>query len=403
MSGVGAKPLELSEYSATFCSREAIREEWALALHRNFHDQVEVQFPSPLTDNRWKLVAQGWAGYIPVAPEFVVAIRPKTPIANLFRMLEWAYRLRSFEFLEGIAECDSVEEFYEQLASVLARRVLDRARRGLYGNYVPMNERLPYARGQLDMHAAVRRPWEASLPWRYEEHTTDVEDNRILAWTLLCVARSGLCTERVLPTVRQAYRVLQGAVLLTPCDAKACLGRLYHRLNEDYRPLHALCRFFLEHSGPRHQAGDRQMLPFLVNMERLFELFVAEWLKAHLPGRFSLKPQERVSIDPDAGLHFDIDLVLYDRETDRPLCVLDTKYKTSTTPASADVQQAIAYAETRGCGEAVLIYPTTLSQPLDTVAGEIRVRTLGFDIGGVLDVGGQAFVSSLLGSHAQVP
>ena len=51
--------------------------------------------------------------------------------------------------------------------------------------------------------------------------------------------------------------------------------RLYHRLNQDYQPMHGLCRFFLEHSGPTHQDGDSAMIPFVVHMPALFEKFVA--------------------------------------------------------------------------------------------------------------------------------
>ncbi|MCX7038200.1 MAG: hypothetical protein NT005_03560 [Spirochaetes bacterium] len=43
-----------------------------------------------------------------------------------------------------------------------------------------------------------------------------------------------------------------------------------------------MCRFFLESSGPTHEPGGNLMLPFLVDMARLFELFVAEWLQQHI-------------------------------------------------------------------------------------------------------------------------
>lgn len=38
---------------------------------------------------------------------------------------------------------------------------------------------------------------------------------------------------------------------------------------------------------PPSPPGDRQMLPVLVDMERLFELFVVEWLKQHVSERYS--------------------------------------------------------------------------------------------------------------------
>ena len=163
--------------------------------------------------------------------------------------------------------------------------------------------------------------------------------------------------------------------------------------------MHALCRFFLEQSGPSHVAGDREMLPFLVDMARLFELFVAEWLKSNLPREVQLKAQERVSIDEETDLHFDIDLVLYDAESGQAQCVMDTKYKVTPTPATADISQVVAYAEAKGCTEAVLVYPQPLTGSLDKRIGSIRVRSCTFSLGGDIELNGRRFVGELL--HSQ--
>ena len=83
-----------------------------------------------------------------------------------------------------------------------------------------------------------------------------------------------MCTEgRALPLVRRTYRSVHAKARPYPFRANACVGRLYNRLNADYGTLHGLCRFFLDHSGPTHEAGDRTMLPFLVNMASLYEKF----------------------------------------------------------------------------------------------------------------------------------
>jgi 5-methylcytosine-specific restriction enzyme subunit McrC len=309
-------------------------------------------------------------------------------------MLEVAYRLE-FKVLERLVGCQSLAEFYERLANILARRVLDRGRQGFYRAYLGQTEQLPYVRGQLDVRQLIQSPTQIKLKCHYQEHTADIEENQILAWTLFRIARSGMCTERVLPTVRRAYRSLQGLVTLTPHPPKACLGCWYNRLNDDYRPLHALCRFFLEQSGPSHQVGDRMMLPFLVNMARLYELFVAEWLKAHLPPGFNLKVQEKVNIGQANTLYFDIDLVLYEAKTGAIRCVLDTKYKAPNAPAPDDVSQVVTYAEAKGCREAILIYPIPLSQPLDEMIGNIRVRSLTFSLDNDLEHAGQIFVKEL--------
>jgi 5-methylcytosine-specific restriction enzyme subunit McrC len=395
MSGSRPELIRLEEYVPAYYPPAKIPHAIGEMLYRNYRAQVTVDFPSPKTDDQWRLIAQGWVGYIPLTPELGFALEPKVELSNIFRMLEYAYRLKSFRFLEGLIGCQSLKEFYEELASILSHRVLDRGRKGFYRAYLPEAERLPYVRGRLEVRQLVQTPWDVKLQCHYEEHTSDIEENQILAWTLWHVARSGMCTERVLPTVRQAYRALQGFVTLVPFSPQACIGRLYNRLNQDYQPLHALSRFFLEHSGPSHEIGDRTMLPFLVNMERLFELFVAEWLKVRLPKDLELKAQEKVDIDRTSTLHFDIDLVLYDA-TGTARCVLDTKYKTPSAPAPSDIAQAMAYAEVKGCREAVLVYPASLDKPLDQHIGNIHVRSLTFSLDGDLEFAGQAFVRSLL-------
>jgi 5-methylcytosine-specific restriction enzyme subunit McrC len=204
-------------------------------------------------------------------------------LASLFAMLEYAYRLKGFHVVPGIVESDSIRELYEKLASILAGCVFDRARRGLYRSYVSERDTLPYLRGRLDVEEALARPHRVRLPCIFEENTADLEDNQILAWVLHIILMTGICTERTLPRVRMAYHTLRGSVTVRPFGPLDCMSRRYNRLNADYPPLHALCRFFLESSGPTHEPGGKRMLPFLVDMARLFEPFVAEWLQQHLP------------------------------------------------------------------------------------------------------------------------
>jgi 5-methylcytosine-specific restriction enzyme subunit McrC len=69
--------------------------------------------------------------------------------------------------------------------------------------------------------------------------------------------------------------------------------------------MHALCRFFLECRGPGHETGDRKMIPFLVNMNNLYELFVARWLEKNLTEeRYSVQCQEEVLIDSLLNINF---------------------------------------------------------------------------------------------------
>lgn len=202
-----------------------------------------------------------------------------------------------------------------------------------------------------------------------------------------------------MPTVRKAYRSLAGVARVLPYTSESCVNRKYNRLNEDYRLLHSLCRFFLENTGPSHEVGDHTMLPFLVDMASLFELFVAKWLQAHPVEGIQTRAQERIMIGENQDLEFRIDLLVTDSSDGKVLAVVDTKYKVPDSPSTTDVSQVVAYAEAKGCQEAVLVYPIALKRPLDTRIGKIRVRTLAFRLDGDLDTNGFSFVQELLSTQ----
>lgn len=397
MSAVAPEPITLREYHKVELQPEELTPEDAELLWKHYGKRVTVEFPSPRTGGRWTLTAQGWAGFLPVSPTLALRLHPRVPLENLFRMLEVAYHLKGFHLLHGLTDCRSLEEFYERLANVLARRVLLRARKGFHREYVGREERLTALRGRIDLGRSLRSPWRVDLDCRFEEHTADVDDNGILLWTLDRIRRNAACRRpEVRQTVRTAFGRLYGLVTPRTFRAGDCRDRAYTRLNEDYRPLHALCRFFLEHTGPTHESGDRQNLPFLVDMAGLFELYVAEWLRQNLPAPYGVAAQERVDLGLENRLSFQIDLVLYDRPGDTPLAVLDTKYKPVQEPSTADVAQVVAYAEALDCREAVLLYPVRLERPLELDVGRVRVRTLGFELGGDLEASGRRLLDRLL-------
>ena len=395
MSG-DMKVIELEEYKAETFARDEIPEEVGEAAWQEYSAQVQVESPSFATGGRWRLTSQGWVGRLPLPRGFALKLTPRVELGNLFRMLEYAYDLKSFNFLEGAYGADSIEDFYSRLAGELARRVLARSHRGLYHNYVGRSAALPYAAGRLDVAALARRPWNVSVECHYHEHTADVEENQLLAWSLHTVLRSGLCREPALTAVRRAHQTLRGTVSVRQFKAADCAERLYDRLNEDYRPLHSLCRFFLESTGPSHACGESEMLPFKVNMARLYERFVAEWLAARLPPRWKVRAQEEFSVGERGVVSFNIDIVLYDSTSGTPVCVLDTKYKTTERPATDDIFQVIGYAEAKGCKDAVLIYPVSPTTPFDEKIGGIRVRSLTFSLSRDLDLSGETFVKALL-------
>lgn len=392
MNAAPATRYTLTEYEPVLLPAAALDEQAADLLWRRYRTQVEIEPPSFRTGNQWRLTAQGWAGFIPLSRHLALVLQPQIALRDLFAMIEIAYDLQSLHFLPGLVHVTTLPEIYTRLAYLLAQRILARCRRGLYRAYVPIQDRTPYVRGRIHTHALPQSLPTATVTCSHHQLTTDNEENRILGWTLHTILHSGLCTGETLQTLQRAYRQLASQITLILINAEACRARTYSRLNQDYAPLHALCAFFLEQSGPGHTIGEQSMVPFLVDMARLYEQFVAAWLKRRLARTHRVAAQVRTPVSGD--LHFTIDLVI---SAGRQRWVVDTKYKTPTGgPDTADVAQVLAYAQVQGAQEAVLVYPTPLPQPLDVTVGGVRLRTLTFQLDQRLDLAGETLVAALL-------
>ncbi len=388
------RTIVLTEFQPQRLPSDTLATTVAEHLWQHYGHLVEVEFPSPKSADQWQLTAQGWVGMVPLTRELTLVLQPKVTIANLLRMVEIAFDLRALQLFRGTVDAATVPDLYERLAQLLAQWVLARCRRGLYRPYQAQRAVLPYLRGRLQVDELTRQPLQQQLPCHYQEQRVDVVDNQLLAWTLHTILGGDFCSETARALLRQALRALQPLVTLQPFTARDCRHRAYSRLNEDYAPLHALCAFFLEASGPGHRPGTAASVPFVVNMARLYEQFVAAWLQSNLPPAWTLQAQERHQLSSE--LYFAIDLVLYARASGQVRAVLDTKYKVATQgPQTADIAQVVAYAAAKGASAAYLIYPQPLPTPLHLEVGGVQVRSLSFGLDGDLATAGQALLTAL--------
>jgi len=272
---------------------------------------------------------------------------------------------------------------------------MDRARRGLYRDYVNEESTLGFVRGRLDLRESSRllAAGAAAVHCEFQDHTSDITENQILAWTLDALSRAAIERDDVRLAVRMARRTLVGAVSLRPVSPAECRHRRYTRLNDDYRPLHGLCRFFLESLGPGFERGTREVMPYTVNMAQLFESYVAEWLRRHGPSAVHFGVQHALRLVGTTSIEWNVDILVRDAATNAPVAVLDTKYKSVGTPGASDIQQVVSYAVETGVSQAFLVYPTRDIDPFQVRVGSVLVRSVGFDIGGDLEGAGEIFLA----------
>lgn len=364
----------------------------ALRLHHRHHRLIQLDFPTPLHPAHYLLRSRGWVGQLALGG-LLIQLKPKVPLANLFGMIETAYQFKGLQLYAGEGRSRSLEGVFGLLAGLLARGIQARIHQGLYREYREYQDELPCLRGRLLLPSA-RRP--RALRCAYQEHSAGIMDNQILVWTLHCLRAFSFADPKIQRQVRQVYRLFSGLVELEPVRAADCLRRPYHRLNQDYQPLHGLCRFFLEHSGPLLGTGEHPFMPFAVHLPTLFEEFAAHWLAEHLPPGLHLEAQHRAPLEGSQGLAFHIDLVLRARQRGRVLAVLDTKYKGDREAASEDLQQVVAYAVRLGTRNAFLLYPSTATRVRRIRVGGVQVQTLAFALEGDLESAGKGVLGKIL-------
>ncbi|MEM9773487.1 MAG: restriction endonuclease [Chloroflexota bacterium] len=385
--------IQLIEYQTQSFPAETFSSDEIQTLWENHRPVLHIDPPSFQNDFCWVMTPQGWVGHIPLSAEKTIVIQPKVPVQNLFGMLKQVYRLPSFKFIDGLTRVETLEGMLDLLAFELASRVHDRLRQGIFQTYLKKREPISVVRGRVDSRWLATHPADSQIQCDFTEQTADVPFNQVLAYTLRLIAVGGACSKETMRIVNKAWRQMPVTMLTFQSIDLADWG--YSRLNADYRPMHALCRLFLDVLQPKHQPDQigHHMLPFLVNMPVLYEKYVASWLGQNLPAGYSLREQERVDLDTNESRYVDLDLIIFDA-VNNPVIVLDTKYKAGE-PTNDDIYQVTFYAREIGCRSAGLVYPIRPNTPLSGRNQEITYRAYTFALDHNSNEAGAAFLKQL--------
>ena len=332
--------------------------------------------------------AKQYVSHLALPSGTLLLVEPKINPANIFRMLAYVYAGWNRDvFRDAEVRYASDNFLFEPLVELFNDLVAGRVRRGLVHDYVRHEENLSVMRGRIlfERHVAVNAVRPDHLFCGYHRRTPDIEDNQILKWTLHYLASVKGWTARTVHSLRLNLRHFSEVSLRAP-DRGALCSRVYSRMNDDYRLLHDLCRLFLENSGIAEHAGDLRFRGFLLDMNLLFEAFVARafstmarftCLTAHLQTQdfLSHPSPATVTIRPDVTI----------REGVRTAAVVDAKYKRlQGTFRNHDFYQVIAYGTVLQCPRTYLFYPATewdSDAVVEVRNSPIKIKVRRVDIG----------------------
>ncbi len=342
--------LRLREYQTVIT--EAISAEQAELLKKQFSRHLSVQ---PAWGGGYEIRAQQYVGVIAL-DGLRIHIQPKVPLDNLFYMLTYAYNLPDFR--KERADVAVADDLFEFMVDIFVRQVDALVRQGIHHAYVDREENERYLRGRLLMAQQIQHNLilQDRLYQQRNEYTDNVMENQILQHTLALLSRQHYRQ----PSLRQRIRRTSAAFVgieprfIRPFD---CTRVHYNRLNERYRSRINLAHLLLQHLSLEGAAGNQRFFAFLFDMNQLFELFVAHYLKEHFDAHpsLTLEIQPNIWLDTDRKETGRPDLIL--RQQGQPLLILDTKYKTfADSPTPDDRNQMVTYCHTMHLARSLLIY-----------------------------------------------
>jgi len=342
-----------------------------------------------------RITARSWVGVVRFE-RFEVRVIPKLAgdDLGLVEMIEFATGLDALRrassartlHAEGAGLIDLLALLLAEAAEVILRG-------GILADYVEREDELLVLRGRLlgDQQVMRRFGQIDRLVCRFDEHEQDIVENQLLSAAL------GRCSTRVThESVRRRVRRLL-AVFQEVCrtdeldlDALRHYGIAYHRLNDHYRDAHALAWLLLDGLGTRDllASGKTRCFAFLIDMNRLFEMFVFRLVDQLLAGtglHLHYQRGDRSIIvnastnQPYARVVPDL-LIEATDPTMRARVAVDAKYKLYDQRKldSGDVYQSFLYAYAfSGAGAqavpaALLLYP---SSTRSSQAVRLRVRS----------------------------
>lgn len=301
-----------------------------------------------------------------------VLIRPKVELNNLFHMLGVAPPAFTDDRFRFAVEPDVLTVMAEVFAHEVDRATL----RGVHRGYRHMEERLVSPRGRIDVTAQMRRPGFVSpIACRYDEFTADTFANRCLVAATDRLMRS---LGRV-PVGRIALRRIQERfddVAHVEVDPESVDRWRPTRLDQHYEAAMRLAAVILRSLSLDLSTGTTTAATFLVDMNDLFQRFVADRLERAMRSfgeGLSVVEEPTVHLAAGHRLPMRPDLVI--RRAGSWVHVADVKYKLSTGPGRmSDYYQVLAYATAMGLREATLIYAQDPGDQDDPIGGS-RVHT----------------------------
>jgi 5-methylcytosine-specific restriction enzyme subunit McrC len=306
-----------------------------------------------LGGGRWEVTPTSKVGVAHIAG-LTLWLRPKVPIDRILFLLGYA---RNPGWRDDTVAMDPVPELLPALAVAFADQAERALARGLLQGYSEVEDSVTVLRGRLREQEQLSRRFGIAIPLlvRYDDHTVDTPENRLLRAAVELLLRVPGVGARVRVRLRHLRQVL-GEV--TPPVRGAPLPTWTpSRLNARYHVALWLAEVLLARNALDQRPGAVRVSGFIVDMARVFEDFLTAALtRAFVAHGGHCSAQEPHFLDVAGAVRMKPDIVWH--RDGVPAAVIDAKYKAEKPSGfpDADLYQMLAYCTAMRLGDGHLVY-----------------------------------------------
>lgn len=248
-------------------------------IENEFKGKIEVM---PTFDGKHLIKTNEYVGVI-VLPRHIIKIKPKISNANFMYMIMYALGLpevnpERFLALEN-------KDFYHILILFFLDEIGTLLQRGLYGSFNSKSDNVAYIRGKIlfKEHLLHNQSRNDKIYCGFSELTLDNIENRIIKFTLFYLTQYILLDNDTKTEIGQYYRKFDKISLLKSISSGIFGSITYMVLNDHYQAILTLCELILRDSSfDMERNGEKTSLSFLIDIERLFQDFIANLLEEKL-------------------------------------------------------------------------------------------------------------------------
>ena len=259
-------------------------------------------------------------------------------IQNIYYMLAYAFSVLKNDGYKKLASED-FENTADLLSTILAKGIAIQVKRGLGKEYIPITEPLSTLHGKIDISQSIKGQTmlKKQLVCSYDEFSVNTKLNQILKTTVSILIRAKI-KPQVKIELKNLMMYFKDVDTLNPYTID--WNMRFHRNNQSYQMLISICYLVIKCLLQKDENGDMKMQKFLDKreMSRLYEKFILEYYKKHLPRDEYIVKSKEIEWNEDNNF-FDFlpkmktDIYIENKITGEIL-IIDAKYYTRSMATS---------------------------------------------------------------------